>query len=302
MSDNDIYGEGLGKRLKAEANSFVTRAFPKALLAVTELRYDKPEFVLSTPPTDDEAFQVAVHLDLYERYEYWEDGKAAPVSTIRPGDTIIYDIGRKPTFHLNSKFHSMHFYVPTLALDAIADDAGSPRIDGLRYRPAVSHDDPVLHRIAQALLAVMDRQETVSRVFLDNLMLAVGHHVAVTYGGMQPMRSPQRGGLAPGEERRAKELLCQDLSGNMPLADVAQACGLSISQFIRAFRISVGMPPHRWLIERRIETAKSLLRDDKLSLALIALACGFSDQSHFTRCFAARVGLSPGAWRRNVRD
>jgi hypothetical protein len=53
---------------------------------------------------------------------------------------------------------------------------------------------------------------------------------------------------------------------------------------------------------QRIALAKSLLRDDHMSLAEVALACGFSDQSHFTRCFSASVGMSPGMWRQSVRQ
>ena len=302
MPNSDTYGEGFGKRLNARANTFVTRALPQAMLAVTELRYDDPEFILSTPPAEENAFLVAVHFDLFERYEYWEDGKAAPVSTLKQGETIIYDINRKPTFHLNSRFHSMHFYLPAQALDAIADEAGSPRIDGLRYRPAVSHDDPVLRGIAQALLPLMANPQDVGRPLLDHLMLAVGHHVAATYGGMRAMHCPVGGGLTATQERRAKELLAQDLSGSLPLAEIARSCGLSTSHFIRAFRKSVGIPPHRWLMGRRLQAAKALLRGDRLSLADVALACGFSDQSHFTRCFSTSVGASPGVWRRSVRD
>ena len=132
-------------------------------------------------------------------------------------------------------------------------------------------------------------------------MLTVGHHIACRYGGMRPMSNPVLGGLAQGQERRAKALLMENLSGDLQLSTLARECGLSTTQFSRAFRKSVGMPPHRWIIQQRIALAKTLLRDAPISLAEIALACGFSDQSHFTRFFSAAVGVSPGLWRRNVR-
>jgi AraC-like DNA-binding protein len=58
------------------------------------------------------------------------------------------------------------------------------------------------------------------------------------------------------------------------------------------------MPPHRWLIERRIDRAKALLRKGEASLAEIALACGFADQSHFTAMFRKMVGATPGCFQR----
>jgi AraC-like DNA-binding protein len=62
----------------------------------------------------------------------------------------------------------------------------------------------------------------------------------------------------------------------------------------------MGVAPHRWLINRRVELAKDLLRDRETSLSEIALRCGFADQSHFTRVFTRWAGVSPGAWRRDM--
>ena len=56
MPVSDSYGKAFGKRLNAQASSFATRALPKSTIGVTELRYDRPGFVLSTPPTAEDAF------------------------------------------------------------------------------------------------------------------------------------------------------------------------------------------------------------------------------------------------------
>jgi len=106
------------------------------------------------------------------------------------------------------------------------------------------------------------------------------------------------GGLAPWQARRAQELMNANLDGKLPLRQLAEQCGLSTRHFARAFRQSTGVPPHRWLLGRRVERAKDLMRDPALSLAEVALACGFADQSHFTRMFTTVVGVSPGVWRR----
>jgi AraC-like DNA-binding protein len=106
------------------------------------------------------------------------------------------------------------------------------------------------------------------------------------------------GGLAPWQLRRVEALMSENLTVQIPLGRVAEECGLSVRHLARAFRQSTGVPPHRWLLNRRVERAKELLPNSNLSLSDVALACGFGDQSHFTRTFTAAVRLSPGVWRR----
>ncbi|WP_072819574.1 helix-turn-helix domain-containing protein [Bradyrhizobium erythrophlei] len=73
-----------------------------------------------------------------------------------------------------------------------------------------------------------------------------------------------------------------------------------VSQSI-PFRQSTGYPPHRWLLQRRIERAQDLLLNSDKTLAEIARCCGFFDPSHLTRAFSQTVGSSPGLWRRSRR-
>ena len=90
-----------------------------------------------------------------------------------------------------------------------------------------------------------------------------------------------------------------NLGRDITLSELANECGLSLSYFTRAFKRSTGDAPHRWLLRQRVQHAKTLLREKQMSLAEIAIVCGFSDQSHFTRVFGAHIGQAPGVWRRN---
>src|SRR5258708_19223392 len=110
---------------------------------------------------------------------------------------------------------------------------------------------------------------------------------------MRPVSRLAAGRLAPWQERRAKEIISANLGG-VPLADVARACRLSTSHFQRAFHRTVGMAPHKWRLSRRIELAKEKLRDGRLSLSDVALACGLSDQSHLTPASNQLVSISHG--------
>lgn len=117
-----------------------------------------------------------------------------------------------------------------------------------------------------------------------------------TTGPLPPRRA--RRGLTPWQEARAKEMLTRGMCDTLNINEVAHACGLSPDRFIRSFKLTTGMPPHRWLRIYRVEFAKQRLLDSSLALSEIACSCGFSDQSHFTRVFSARTGLPPGEWRR----
>jgi AraC family transcriptional regulator len=192
----------------------------------------------------------------------------------------------------------MLWLVPRAALDVLADDANVPRIDGLPHAPGVGFVDETIRHLNLAAIAALQRPGQVSRLFVDHLTLAFVAHVTQAYGGMEPTTRLIKGGLAPWQERRAKEMLVADLTRATPLAEIAATCGLSSDHFARAFRRSTGLAPHAWLLKARVEHAMTLLRQPDPSLSEIALTCGFADHSHFSRVFTRHTGRSPGVWRR----
>jgi AraC family transcriptional regulator len=303
MPTSDAYGQRLGERLRVQnAPAIVTRVLRKADIAVTEIRCDDPSPGMSGTIQREDAFLVGLQLRDYPDHEYWEDGQQAPVYDLRAGEMCIYDLKRDPVVLLDKPYHSLHFYLPRAALNAIADDANAPHVGDLNYKPGAGIDDGTISSLGTAMLSALSLPDQANRLFVDHVTLALGVHVAQTYGGMRPLSRPVQGGLAPWQERRAKEILSANLGGGMPLKDVARECRLSVSHFSRAFRRTIGAAPHNWLLTHRIEVAKEKLRDHRLSLADVALACGFADQSHFTRVFTRLAGVSPGAWRRALEE
>jgi AraC family transcriptional regulator len=127
-----------------------------------------------------------------------------------------YDLKRDPVFHINNPFHSVHFYFPRVALNAIADNAQAPHIDELHYQRGAGVDDRVMRGLAQSLLPAFEHPEQANRLFVEQVTLAVGVHTASTYGGMKAERYAVRGGLAPWQEKRAIEMLDANLGGETP--------------------------------------------------------------------------------------
>jgi AraC-like DNA-binding protein len=297
----EAYGQRLGEALRVEHGpAIVTRALRTADIAVTEIRCDGPLPEMCGPIQREDAFLVTLHLRDSRNREYWEDGRRASVCDLRAGESCLHDLKRDPTA-LYKAFHSLVFYLPRAALDAIADDANAPRIRDLSYEPGAGVNDLTISGLGSLLLPTLSHPDQANPLFLDHVLLAVGVHVAQTYGGMRPGSRPARGGLAPWQERRAREIPRANLKGSVPLKEVARECGLSVGYFSHAFRRALGVAPHKWLIEQRVVLSKEKLRDDGLSLSDVATECGFSDQSHLTRVFRQTVGVSPGAWRRALK-
>ncbi|MBX3634440.1 MAG: helix-turn-helix transcriptional regulator [Rubrivivax sp.] len=95
---------------------------------------------------------------------------------------------------------------------------------------------------------------------------------------------------------RAVEIIEVHFSRNLTLQELADATGLGVRQFCRAFRDATGHSPHQYLLRRRVEHAKTLTRR-RLPLADVALQCGFADQSQLTRTFLRLVGTTPARYR-----
>ena len=138
--------------------------------------------------------------------------------------------------------------------------------------------------------------------FIDHVALAFFAHVMSAYGNTAVPDDLTSGRLSPWQLRRALDFLGAHLSDDPTIAQLARECGLSSGYFARAFRQTMGVTPHQWLIRKRVEQARGLLIGNGLGLADIAHACGFVDQSHFSRVFAKFEGDSPGRWRRRNRN
>jgi transcriptional regulator of acetoin/glycerol metabolism len=104
---------------------------------------------------------------------------------------------------------------------------------------------------------------------------------------------PSRGGLSPAVTRRVCDFIEGHLDEKIRLNGLAALTGLSTDHFARAFHQSVGVPPHTYLLRRRLEHVERMLRETHVPLSEIALATGFSDQSHLARHFRRWAGMSP---------
>lgn len=115
-------------------------------------------------------------------------------------------------------------------------------------------------------------------------------------------RIPAQAALSEMRLSSALQLIDSAMHTRLSVADVAAAAGLSTFHFARAFRRTMGQSPHAYLTMRRIERARELLSRQGLPPAEVATKVGFRTQSHFTGVFSKLVGVTPGRYRRGMRN
>jgi len=266
-------------------------------LAFSHLRCDRPDHVKSKHVRPEDGYVIHIALRDVTDEQLWLNGRDCAIRPLRKSGVLMGHLESDPVIAFHSAFDFVRFYIAKATLDELAEGSGRPRPFGLR-RPEHGASDPVLYHLAASAASLLARGPDSDQLLLDHLALAAHAHVVDAYSGLPLDERSGQAGLAAWQERRAKEFIDANLSRNLTLLEIAEQCDLSVSHFSRAFRHSTGRPPHRWLLERRVDAAKAMLACENTPLATVASACGFSDPSHFSRVFSRIAGDTPASWRR----
>jgi AraC family transcriptional regulator len=277
------------------------RSWTKRDMVACQVRRDQPGLGLTTPHPVSATFLCSIFIGQWNDGDIWCDERHLRRANTPANGFGIFDLRRSWVTDLQDPFAALHVYVPLSSFEELTDDLGVPPIETLICPLEPSPRDDVMLYLTRALLPAMERPREANALFVDHVFAAIRVHLAQAYGGLRPPPKKVRGGLAPWQERRVKEMLLDDLQADLSLSELAAACGISVRHLARAFKATTGLPPHRWLLRRRVDLAKELLEGTDDSLSGIALASGFADQSHLIRVFQGLAGSSPGAWRRQRR-
>src|ERR1700722_12825503 len=297
---NGYGGKRLSKRYGIlNVPTLVTSVSRGAAITFNRLRLDCAGRTFDNIPAED-AYSFHVNFLKQESFSASRKARVAERYFLGEGDSTMLDCSKASTVTMHSALDTVRLYVPRITIqDFVREEFGSSEVH-LRSPQQVMRD-PILYHLGACLSALLEHPEENNSLLVDHIALSLQSHLYQTYTVTPAGNAKVRGGLAPWQESRAKEAIEANLEKEIPIARLARDCGLSTSQFARAFRQSTGCPPHRWLLQRRIKRAQDLLLTSHKTLAEIARACGFSDQSHLTRAFGQTVGSSPGSWRRTKR-
>lgn len=222
----------------------------------------------------------------------------APSCKGEPGRVCLMPAGHESNWVVGGEQRFLHLYFDAghLAPLALRLLDREPREMGLPELTFV--DDGTLSRPLQAI-ASLDWHDPQSRLEANTLAHGVLAQLVGAHGGRAPAARRQ-GGLAPAVRRRLADWIEQHLAEPVTVGGMAAQAALSEHHFARMFRVSFGMAPHAWVLQRRLERARQLLRGEA-TLEQVAQACGLASASHLVRRFRAQTGVTPGDYRRALR-
>jgi len=166
-------------------------------------------------------------------------------------------------------------------------------------KPRLFFFDEDLWQTAGKLKSLSDNPALGQRQHAEALSIVLVHELLRLNNGVIPARSHIHGGLAGWQQKKVAQYIEEHLLEDISLPTLAHVAQLSPFHFLRAFKQSFGLPPHRYMSRLRIERAKSLLADPAMSVTQIGSHLGFSETSSFTTTFRKHTGLTPTAYRRS---
>jgi AraC family transcriptional regulator len=192
----------------------------------------------------------------------------------------------------------MHLYISSerLGREAVMRFDREPR--ELELRDLTYIQDPRLAAACYSLFAA-EQGGPAAKLAASSAAEAILHHLLAQNTG-QSTRRPL-GGLAPTVRRRVRDYVDAHLEQPLTLDELARVASLSTYHFAHMFRTSFGMPPHAWVLARRLARAQALLAAGTVDLAGAAQACGFGNASHLSRLFLRATGVTPGQYRQALR-
>jgi len=241
--------------------------------------------------------QLILHLDGPVTVRRGHGGLGSP-RRVPPGGLFLHPAARDLTVELGGDLQTVHVY---LADEAVQEAAGCK--GRVELAEELGRYDPLIEQLVLGLDGVLRAWEPAARTYVDHLSVLLAAQLARYHSVRPALGWPgdrDRPGLTARQLAVARDVMEARLAEPIPLADLAAAVSLSVSQFSRQFKASTGETPHRFLMRLRAEAACRLLRSTAMPIPEVATRCGFSHQEHLTRVLRAQSGITPAAVRRRA--
>jgi AraC family transcriptional regulator len=191
----------------------------------------------------------------------------------------------------------LQIQLTTEFLQSIAQETLDRDRDRLELLPGFQIRDAQIEAIAMMLFAEHQQKHTDNGLYLDSLTNVLAVNLLHNHTASKPRLSIYEGGLPTRQLGKVLDYIDTYLDKNIKLANLAQLLDMSPFHFSRLFKQSIGMTPHQYLSQQRVERAKQLLKKTDRLIIDIALECGFSSHSHLSKQFRQITGITPKAYR-----
>ncbi|NEQ46736.1 MAG: helix-turn-helix transcriptional regulator [Leptolyngbya sp. SIOISBB] len=216
------------------------------------------------------------------------------------GDISITPANIPASYRTEGEDHYFHVQIPTQFLQTVAESAAELDPARLSLRNEFRIRDPQLEQVLRLLRAELHKGDGwVGQLYVESLANVLAVNLLRDYSAIKPRVADYEGGLGDRKIMQIADYIHAHLNQSIKLADLAEVAGISQFHFSRLFKQSMGMTPHQYLTQQRIEQAKQLLKGTKGAIAEIALQCGFNSQSHFSKHFRDTTGMTPRDYRKS---
>jgi AraC family transcriptional regulator len=222
------------------------------------------------------------------------DGRSAQSARFSPGELSFTPAG----VSIRTIFPAVRL-VHTLQSPETYDAISSELVRGgtIHFEPRYPINDPLVSQIVSTITHETERDH----IFADALNTALAVRMIRHFIDPSKIAPPPSNGLSRKRLQRVRDYIEAHLGDRVTLTDLAGVACLSPYHFSRSFKQAVGVGPQRFIIQRRLERAKTMMRRTNRPLAWVAQEAGFADQSHLTSVFRRETGMTPGQFRKATR-
>ncbi|AFY53326.1 DNA-binding domain-containing protein, AraC-type [Rivularia sp. PCC 7116] len=204
----------------------------------------------------------------------------------------IYPANTNKSFVWDSEAEFLLLYLKPSLLTQLSEEGWGK--DKIEFVPQLTgFFDPLIVHMGLALKNAIEANGLGSRLYADSMANALGIHLLSRYSTQKSNVKQHKGGLSKQQLKQVLNYMNEHLDRNLSLAELAAIVRLSSYHFAHLFKQSMGIPPHQYHIQCRIERAKELLRRGDMAIKDIAQVVGFSSQGHFTYHFKRLTGITP---------
>ena len=217
--------------------------------------------------------------------------------TLGPGATSLLTRAQQAYWNWHEPIDVTHIYLSGDLVTNVASEIMDCAVSEVTLEDILRVDDPVMAHAAAAIAAEARTRGLGGALYVDSVARTLIIHLLRQYSSVRLKETWRSGSLSPLQERRILEFIDTNLERSLDLKLLADALDMMPCLFARQFRRSFGMPPYAFVKARRLEKARHLLTRTTLPIKVIAVDCGFCDQAHLTRMFAAEFGKTPAVFR-----
>ncbi len=278
------------------AATLVTTPLESAEMTITHMDFSVGSSGRTVVLPSSDGFLLLLYLADTCHSDLWPNRPPSAKRDYCKGSICLISLSNEASICIHSAFHALAFHVPSRLLEELCLEAGEvPVVDLLTCRAV---KDAVIWNLSTALLPIFDAPMTMPSVLLQQVGLALSAHIAHRYGCL-----PGGEGVVLSSalrHKRAKDFMIANFERVVDVSDIAAVSGISANDLTDDFA-GTGAGALHWLMQYRVESSKTYLKETGMALAEVSQRCGFACEQAFVEGFTKVVGVAPAIWRIRAR-